>query len=115
MLGRAKPFGAGQTRVSLRKVQIEWNDTAGVIDISQNWTDHLAALDAHVGLNTANKAAVTHMREQLLKTADPAFGDALYRQDKLNGMELANFATIRKMVQRDVDGAAPIKTPLIDI
>jgi len=113
MIGRAKPFGAGQMKVSVTRLLVEQNATAGAIDVAESgWKKYFEALDGHIR-SQGHLSSVEDARKALLAMADPMKGQELDKNQKLDGMELKNFARLRDMVKRDVDGRRPYAKPLL--
>ena len=127
MVGRAKPFGAGQTR--LRSLSLVAEANCGVA-VKPPELDELLSPDTRTGfcppdskasLKPFLKAFGVHMRAQpglkafpnlpavleFLGVSDPANGAAL--EAKLDYMPLANFNQIRKATKplKDPNAAAP--------
>lgn len=88
-VGRAKPFGAGQIKATIADLRVETNRSPDIInpsveDAIKPWTEHRGAMLA----DAKSRASYTRMRDAFEACCDPARGDALARQGKLDYLRL---------------------------
>ncbi|WP_137177015.1 hypothetical protein [Roseomonas sp. AR75] len=120
MVGRAKPFGAGQMRVEITGLTVERN-ASGPPEAALPepfLADFERYVAARIGADGARLARRAKVLEALLATSDPAKGAAWDRAGKLDTMTVARrdggetvqpFQRLRNMVKPDSDGRDPIR------
>lgn len=107
MIGRAKPFGAGQMRVALTKIDIEANGgertTARHPAEAQELAGpYLASFDAHVLASEVHARGVLTMRARLQQLCDPAYGQSLEAARRLDAMPLSGQQHKKMLADRNI-------------
>lgn len=98
MLGRAKGFGAGQMKVEIKKLSVEYNARSEPLagDVAELVQGFLAKLDAHLDKENGTLAKIKAMRSALLASSDPKLGAKLDQSGKLDNMQLNQMIDGRK-------------------
>ncbi len=123
MLGRAKPFGAGQMRVAIARLAVEANKPAlKTFEAGHNVAPapFITAFEkiSHAQTDPKRRLAIA----ALLATADPALGQKWERAGKLDTMRVSqrvdgrtvqSFQRVRDMVKLDNYGRAAFPKPLL--
>jgi len=110
MLGRAKPFGAGQMRVEIADLRVVWNSRQAPDGFGrgrQEPAGFTAAFEAqlHEALgDDSRRQAWGDAVRALRATANPAIGQAWDKAGKLGTMPVKNFQQLRDMVKPEYRG-----------
>lgn len=108
MIGRAKPFGAGQMRVEVKDLSLLFNDPAKDAVTTAEIKPFLDAFEALMAEKVGRDWRGSPQIGEFLATSDPSQGKALAESGKLGYLsELKDFGTVRKMTKRLASEAAP--------
>lgn len=93
-LGRAKPFGAGQTRVKIARLKLQplEQPKPEVLETpdSKQLEEHIAPLDKHLKSPQADGdfTRLAELRDQFFALCDPGVGDKMHKQGKLDYLRI---------------------------
>ena len=115
MIGRGKPFGAGQMRIETARLAVERNDGRKPLDKNAEHIPFLDAFEQHAKSQIGEMAWRTVI-DEYLKSCDPAVGAALQNKAKLDYLPLRQevgsrtinpYQLLRGMTKPRKDGTAP--------
>lgn len=114
MIGRAKPFGAGQLRVSVARLRVERNAAPGVAAVDP--AEFIGAFETYAG-KEIGAATFRAVIGEYLASRDPGVGAKLSKAGKLDylplrievdGRRLNPYQELRGMAKPRKDGSAPV-------
>ncbi len=121
MLGRAKGFGAGQLKLDVTGLDVEWNEEKAPTGFEKigpgHFTPFLDRFQDHVAPAGRARDRWLAIIEALRNTADPELGqewamdgklDTMLVSQKVNGRTVQHFQRLRDMMKPDRNGTPPM-------